>query len=202
MNITQLFPYPLGRSKLKRSFTQKEKDFFNSTLVVNSGTNKKSNDNYILNNPELKDIHDFIMSELDDYLKNTNPVSKDGPFPYITQSWLNFCGPGESHHLHRHFNSLISGVLYIQANIKNDSIFFARPIEKTPVIDYNVGIDTDYNSIFKYVPVDVGTLIFFPSTLGHGVAPTIGNYTRVSLAFNVFFKGTLTTADKLTELKL
>ena len=45
---------------------------------------------------------------------------------YITQSWINYTEEKQRHHIHLHGNSLISGVLYINADIDFDSITFYK----------------------------------------------------------------------------
>jgi predicted 2-oxoglutarate/Fe(II)-dependent dioxygenase YbiX len=63
--------------------------------------------------------------------------------------------------------------------------------------EYNI-----YNSKSWWLPVKTGQLILFPSSTTHSVEVKKGNNTRVSLAFNVFIKGTLGDNKDLTELFL
>jgi hypothetical protein len=44
--------------------------------------------------------------------------------------------------------------------------------------------------------------VLFPSSLLHGVNPVEEDETRISLAFNTFFTGTLGTPKDLNELKV
>ena len=45
-------------------------------------------------------------------------------------------------------------------------------------------------------------IVLFPSSLIHGVFPKKGTNTRISLSFNVFFKGKIGNAERLTELTI
>jgi len=50
--------------------------------------------------------------------------------------------------------------------------------------------------------VDTGKIILFPSSLVHEVQYKQGIDTRVSLSFNVFFKGSIGVEIELTKLIL
>jgi len=59
-----------------------------------------------------------------------------------------------------------------------------------------------YNSETWKFSVQSNQVILFPSDLMHQVEMKKGNNLRISLAFNVFFKGKLGHRDSLTELIL
>ena len=106
------------------------------------------------------------MSHIKQYFDKVISTS-DKIVPYITQSWINYTREGEYHHSHAHPNSLISGVLYIDANKDNDKILFEKRgyhrIALT-IKDYNL-----YNSDSWFFPVQTGDLIIFPSETQHKV---------------------------------
>ena len=72
------------------------------------------------------------------------------------------------------------------------------------------GVSGHYPLLIKnstYIPdstlyVKTGDIVLFPSSLTHMVETKEGDNTRVSLAFNVFIKGTIGNNKQLTELKL
>jgi len=69
-----------------------------------------------------------------------------------------------------------------------------------PEIDdskYNI-----WNSSSWWFPVETGQLVMFPSSTTHQVDTKKGNNTRVSLAFNTFYKGAVGSNSNLTELIL
>ena len=122
---------------------------------------------------------------------------------YITQSWLNYTEENQYHHQHSHSNSVVSGVLYFDSDIKNDKILFSSNKgyqQISPKID-----DTKFNlwnSETWFFSVETGDLFMFPSSTTHQVETKKGTNTRISLAFNVFIKGTIGNNKQLTELIL
>ena len=199
--ILGLFPTPVYISELNRPLTIEENFFIEKTKldVHNNEGNKTSNDNYILNNKEFKDIKQELNLRVQDYfdkiISTTNNVT-----PYITQSWLNYTETNQYHHKHAHANSLVSGVFYIDCKKEYDKIIFFKNI-------YNpIKLDTkefnEFNSESWYVEVNTGQIVLFPSHLEHMVQIKKGNNTRISLAFNVFVKGILGNKKNLTELIL
>jgi predicted 2-oxoglutarate/Fe(II)-dependent dioxygenase YbiX len=63
--------------------------------------------------------------------------------------------------------------------------------------EYNV-----YNSPTWWVPVGQGDLVLFPSRLMHQVANITTDTVRISLAFNVFIKGSIGRGQDLNLLSL
>ena len=68
---------------------------------------------------------------------------------------------------------------------------------KLEIKDWNM-----WNSESWWFPVKTGDIILFPSSLTHMVETKQGDNTRISLAFNVFIKGTVGNNKSLTELIL
>jgi uncharacterized protein (TIGR02466 family) len=199
--INGIFPTPVYFSKLYRELTKEELSFINKTKLdvsFNDG-NTTSNDNYILNKKEFQNLKSEIDLKVKDYfdkiISSTNNIT-----PYITQSWLNYTETNQFHHKHQHPNSLISGVLYINCNEEFDKIKFFNENYKTikpEVKEWNI-----WNSESWWFPVKTGDIILFPSSLAHMVETKKGDNTRISLAFNVFIKGTVGNDKQLTELIL
>jgi uncharacterized protein (TIGR02466 family) len=196
-----IFPVPVYFSELERDFTKKELKFFDKnklTTYPNSG-NITSEDAYILDNSELADLKSECMVAVQRYVDNIMSF-KSTVQPYITQSWLNFTETGQYHHKHAHSNSIISGVIYVNADEENDKIYFYNEGYKQikpQINEWNL-----YNSESWYFTVKTGQVVLFPSNLTHMVQTKAGDNTRISLAFNVFLKGTIGVDRELTELKL
>ena len=201
-DIQGIFPIPIYLSNIDRPFTKEELEFVynqKNKVVANDG-NTSSKDNYILNRKEFKNIKQFLLKCCRDYLKRV--VSpKNNIEIYITQSWLNFTETNQYHHRHLHPNSVISGVLYFDCNSLYDRIVFVNPRSyeqiKPEINEYNL-----WNSETWFYPLETGKLIMFPSSLTHQVDTKKGNNTRISLAFNTFYKGTIGLNKNLTELIL
>ena len=200
-NINGLFPTPIYTSKLNRELTSKELSFIdkNKLDVYKNEGNTTSNDNYILNKKEFKNLKEELDLKVQDYFQKVISPT-DAITPYITQSWLNYTETNQYHHKHSHPNSLVSGVFYINCHEEHDKIkFFNDKYQaiKPEVKDWNI-----WNSETWWFPVKTGDVILFPSSLTHMVETKQGDNTRISLAFNVFIKGTVGVNKSLTELIL
>jgi uncharacterized protein (TIGR02466 family) len=199
--IHSIFPIPVYFSKLNRKFSEKELnifEYYKNNAVKNVG-NITSNNNYILNLDPLKKLKKDIELFIEDYFKKIITTSNKVK-PFITQSWLNYTKNNEFHHSHEHPNSLVSGVLYINADIDNDKIIFhTKKYNQIDLIpkEYNL-----YNSRSWFFPVETNQIVLFPSSTTHSVEQKKGNNTRLSLAFNVFVKGRIGSNEDLTELNL
>ena len=200
-NINGIFPTPIYISKLNRDITKKELSFIDKTKldVYNNEGNKTSNDNYILNNKAFKNLKEELDLRVQDYFdKVISPANNITP--YITQSWLNYTETNQYHHKHQHPNSLVSGVFYINCHEEYDKIKFFNDKYQTikpEVKDWNI-----WNSETWWFTVKTGDVILFPSSLTHMVETKQGDNTRISLAFNVFIKGTVGNNKNLTEIHL
>jgi uncharacterized protein (TIGR02466 family) len=199
--INSIFPTPIYISKLDRKLTSTELSFINKIKldVVNNEGNKASKNNYILNEKPFTNIKKELDLRVQDYFdKVISPANNITP--YITQSWLNYTETNQFHHKHTHPNSLVSGVFYINCHEEHDKIkFFNDKYQtiKTEVKDWNI-----WNSDSWWFSVKTGDVILFPSSLTHMVETKQGDNTRISLAFNVFIKGTVGNNKNLTELSL
>jgi uncharacterized protein (TIGR02466 family) len=200
-NINGIFPTPIYISKLNRELTPLELKFVDKHkkyFYKNDG-NITSNNNYILNEKPFANIKKELDLRIQDYFdKVISPANNITP--YITQSWLNYTETNQYHHKHAHPNSLVSGVFYINCDEKFDKIKFFKNEYKTiklEVKDWNI-----WNSESWWFTVKTGDIIMFPSSLTHMVENKEGTNTRISLAFNVFIKGTVGNNKNLTELHL
>ena len=200
-NINGIFPIPIYNSKLNRKLTLEELSFIKKAKdnVFKNEGNTFSKDNYILNNKEFKDLKNELDLRVQDYFdKIISPANNITP--YITQSWLNYTETNQYHHKHEHPNSLVSGVFYINCNEGSDNIKFFN--ESYKAIRIEVKQWNLWNSLSWWFPVKTGDVILFPSSLTHMVETKKEDNTRISLAFNVFIKGTVGNNEGLTELKL
>jgi len=197
--IDCIFPTPIYRSNIERSFTKRELNYISylkKDNLQNLG-NITSKNNYVLRNTIFNNINFFLEISVKEYFKKIiNPLRDITP--YITQSWVNFTYKDQYHHLHNHPNSIVSGVLYINTN--NDNITFYKKFNSELRIEpknFN-----DFNSNSHTYNVNTGDLILFPSYIDHYVSNKKFSDERISLSFNVFVKGKMGVADRLTELIL
>jgi len=202
--INSIFPTPIYTTKMDRGFTNQELQFVKEQKkhCTNNQGNINTKDNYILNRKEFKNIKKFLDKHCKDYLDKVI-CPKDNIEIYITQSWLNYTEANQYHHQHSHPNSVVSGVLYFDSDVKNDKILFSHPIPYQ-----QIKLETDqekfnlWNSETWFFPVETGQLIMFPSSTTHQVETKKGDNTRISLAFNTFYKGNIGSNPQLTELIL
>jgi len=201
MKIVPLFPIALAAVKFDRDLNINELN-----LVYESQKTARKNvgnftgvDDQILNRSEFSDLKKFIDFNVKKYFNEI--ICPEGEVePYICLSWLNFTEKGEYHHKHRHGNSILSGVFYINADVEKDKIYFYNEVYRTIELDpatYNI-----YNSPSWWYPVGTNDLILFPSYLEHSVALLENEETRISIAFNVFVKGQIGNKKSLKRLNL
>jgi uncharacterized protein (TIGR02466 family) len=205
MKVQTIFPTTVVEWDLGRDITEQELAV--ATLHGTDGKchrnmgNVVSNERYILrDNQELSLIKEFVETGIRLYVENVLMATKDVEF-YITQSWLNYTSPGEFHHRHSHPNSIISGVFYFNADPETDKIHFYNDSQYRQ-IEYNKSTYNWYNANSWWFPIKTGKMVLFPSSLQHMVEQTESSETRISLAFNVFLKGSLGNEKTLTALYL
>lgn len=199
--INGIFQTPIYISKLDRELTKKELSFINKSKLdfyKNEG-NITSNNNYILNEKAFSLLKEDLYLRVQDYFNKVLSIT-DKVIPFITQSWLNYTEKNQYHHKHAHPNSLVSGVFYINCDEQFDKIKFFKEDYKT--IRPEIKTWNLFNSESWWFSVKTGDIILFPSSLTHMVETKEGTNTRISLAFNVFIKGTIGINKELTELHL
>jgi len=196
-----IFPTPVMRTNIGRNFTKEEGRFFEKMQGAPhpNVSNIRSADTRILDAPEMQSIRSFVVEHINQYARKIISTDPNLEF-YLTQSWLNYTQKGESHHRHVHTNSLISGVLYVNAKKEVDGICFYRNSgAQISVTDQYVNW---YNAPSWCLSVGIGDVVLFPSNLSHGVEQTTGEHTRISLAFNAFVRGQIGSEELLNSLKI
>ena len=203
MIVHSLFPESVYVSTLGRALTKTELKTINKykkETYKNHG-NTTSSDTYVLENKTLKNIKEDLQKRVIDYFDKVVCTS-NSIIPHITQSWINYTETNQFHHRHFHSNSYVSGVFYIDAKKEVDQITFYRPGEAQKAIHLIVTQYNQFNSANWGCSIQTGDVVLFPSSLHHGVQKKKGNNIRISLSFNVFFKGTIGDNKLLTELVL
>ncbi len=200
--IHNLFPTPIYQADLKEPISNK---ILNNKVVYkeNKG-NKTSENNYILEQPLYLNLKKECQSHLEEYYK-TIINTKNNVTPYITQSWLNETKEKGYHHIHNHRNSIISGVVYFNADPNKDSIRIYKPKIGQ---DYSLQFlmyPKEYNAWNSHdfvLPVRSNSIILFSSYLSHSVDTKNSPNIRTSLAFNSFVKGVIGDQVNLDLLQI
>jgi hypothetical protein len=173
-----LFPVAVGVTTNAKGLTLKETDYLTNLEYDKNLGNKRSKDSYLLKNPKLKNLHEWIKTALNDHFQTTFKPKHD---------------------IRNHPNSFLSGVYYIQTN-EDDQIEFS--VESKNMFQIPTNEFDKFNSESWWLPVRQNELFLFPSWLQHRVPPVKGDKTRISLSFNTFPSGILGEELHLTELKL
>lgn len=200
--IYPLFPYPLVVSGKKYEFSSAENDYISKLEMIDNIGNSMSKNDKILEDNELSDLKAFIDEQVLNYKKNLLQL-KDENEIYITQSWLNNSNTSQFHPRHKHPNSIISGVLFLDQN--NDGhlppIRFHRTLQMYPV-DFSFTELNEFNASSREFDTEQGMLILFPSLLEHDVDKNTSDRTRSSISFNTFVRGTIGGKEQLTEVTI
>ena len=192
-----LFPTAVAKFELGREYTTEENAFVESQETHKNDGNTTSNDQYVLRHDTMANLKAFVEASVGEYLRSIY-APKNEVGLRITQSWINYCKPGQFHHKHAHPNSFISGVLYMKAARGRDRIYFYKDGYKQislPSDNYNI-----FNSDSWWFEVGIGDLMIFPSHLTHMVETV--QEERISLSFNTFPTGYVGEENSLTALHL
>jgi uncharacterized protein (TIGR02466 family) len=203
MELLDLFPITVSTSKIDIPTNFLEE--INKLDTRDNEGNITSIEDHLLDRYEFTTIKKDLELLLNKHLAKVYNPRDPTVEVYITQSWANYTGGSQYHHIHNHFNSVLSGALYVDV-MEGDNIEFHRNDGGAPLI-LDVPTDTPDFRNCKYfsVPTDtVGQVCIFPSTQYHGVAPLdktrIGP--RVSIAFNTFLTGSVGTRETLSYVAL
>jgi uncharacterized protein (TIGR02466 family) len=110
----------------------------------------------------------------------------------ITSMWANILKTGEFHRPHTHSNNTLSGVFYVQANSeKSAKIYFTDPRPQAAVLSPDFSEYNGDNCYTCHYPSITNRLILFPSWLNHYVETNSVNEDRISVSFNLMYKGKL-----------
>jgi uncharacterized protein (TIGR02466 family) len=157
-------------------------------------------DKNVLERAELSHVRALVMKEIEFCAREIYAVTRNVEF-YITNSWVNIYGRGDQAGAHLHHNSLLSGVLYLQASDAGGEIVFHKDIHGQSVFPLAVDPEVVASNIYNckdwgYRP-NTGDICIFPSYLSHSVQPNQSDQARWSLAFNVFIRGEFGAIHKL-----
>ena len=131
--IEHVFPIPVGFYDYTKRINQTALDFFDNLKFVANRNNSISECRTLLDYKEIKRLRVFFNKCLSDYLVKTI-APPDSVRHYITHCWMNKTNIGESHHLHSHQNSIVSGVFYLKTDTASAPIHFFDPRPQDSII--------------------------------------------------------------------
>jgi len=200
IQIKNIFPTPIGIIKVPPYFSNiipiLEKFEHNDSEEQRSLIGTRSTNSYVLNDINLKPFKKFILQQSLDYGKHINVSCSKYK---ITQSWITYKSPNESHAPHTHPNSIISGIFYWGKTDENTPpITFHKPI-----VTNTWEIQPSFLNMVSFYELNVipGNIILFPSFLPHSVRPNNTSLIRKSLSFNIVPKKGFGDEEYSTELK-
>lgn len=133
----------------------------------------------------LSDVFDYINVQVEIYWKNLGLVETPG----IHYSWANKYNKGGFAKMHNHSPYFVSGCFYVD-KVSDDqgNIYFQDPNEALmstlpQTDDFKLSQNTINLSTYT------GDLVLFPSWLKHGVHENKTDIPRISIAFDVSYKG-------------
>ena len=191
MQIQSLFPTSVGFLQMDKAVSKKILAFMKSTgmqIELNT-SNNISIDRFILDNDELSDIKKVLTDCVNQYFQEIIHPDEDVEL-YITNSWINVTKNGESHSIHKHPNSIVSAILYIDT-CEEDEVSFINEHHVFGNFSFTSNRITDWNANLWTIQAETDKLVMFPSTLSHRVntRPNTCTGTRISLSFNTWVEG-------------
>tara|TARA_A100001388_G_scaffold277415_1_gene268514 strand:+ start:8278 stop:8931 length:654 start_codon:yes stop_codon:yes gene_type:complete len=192
-SITPLFSIPLFSTEIK-DITKEELEYVKNTeykrFPVDNGYGSVSK--YLLDEQPIASLKNKIDHVVKTYLYDILKVNKEHKFE-MTESWSVKHIKGDESGSHRHANSMLSGVLYLQTDETSGDIWFHKDPNTTtvftPTVDVTFTEQNLFNSQIWAVRPKSNTLILFPSTMFHSVAPSQSDIERYVVAFNYFAFG-------------
>ncbi len=205
LELHPLFPDAFGYAHNQDLITSNLVKTLSSVDRVANTFNGVSTNNRLFANEEMKPvlsgIHDFIMDQLRNYYHLALGVTLDNCNPVITQSWLTFTQRGEKMHGHRHPNSLVSGVFYINSVKTSDQLIFTKEATYKN-FDWYPSPTSQYSGTEYIIPVQTGDLLLFKSGVHHHFNEVDHDEERISLAFNTWLSGSFGLESELTHINL
>jgi uncharacterized protein (TIGR02466 family) len=199
--IHALFAIPVLEITERYKLNGEELNYLTTCKMKSNVRNDISERTNILDDEKMKNIKNYIEQGIKYYIETILCPENNDIEIYITESWCNFTSKGQSHHLHAHPNSILSGCLYVDVD-KEDKIHFYN---YTTYNRINIEVDkrkyNKFNSSSWWLPVENGELIIFDSSLSHSVEEITTDHTRISISFNTFIKGEIGIHTTLLNLK-
>ena len=204
--VHAVFPTPVYVANLGNDLTPQMLNYLNNQEFDehNPGYGMISKNSYIMDDPIMKPLGDWVMKCMKDYA--TNVMRYQYEDLVFTQSWLTKKLQHTSHKAHTHPNTLISAVFYFEMNPNDPPLCFSnkvysanRPIfEPSYIDDYQ---DHPFSQETYFVHPKQNDLVIFPSWFTHGVPPNPNKEFRKSLGINALPKGMIGDLESIAGLE-
>ena len=195
--IIELNPTVIYKNKLSHETTLEQFQYLDSLSISDVVL---SDEMYLLDKDIFSDLKDEIVKNIRHYEKHICGYTKN-PHLEITESWYRQTIPGNHQDKHRHPNSMLSGVVYL--NVPDYSDEYSGLVIETghfqfPNFQFEYQCESNrYNTQSVYIPVKTGEVILFPSWMEHYVSTNQSlDESRKVIAFNTFIRGQITLGGK------
>jgi uncharacterized protein (TIGR02466 family) len=185
-----LFPTPVFTSYYETN--QNVQEYLNSieyrdvdkTYIKNFGESSK--ETYVLDKPVCDNLRTHIINISTDIMKNGLSIQTNKA--KLTQSWISVKLKNQSHGVHNHPNSILSGVYYYDNYDEDVEPLLFHKNNFSTTYELQVGCFIDPNpltsEVFTIKPVN-GLIVLFPSYVRHSVGCNNSDISRKCLAFNL-----------------
>jgi uncharacterized protein (TIGR02466 family) len=187
MNITSIFTNFIARDQLVLDNDEIVKFCYRQRLI--STTRVISNDGGwqspdLEKSDQLLPLYKLISDRLNSV--HSQLGLNDNMCQFITNMWININIPGTYNVVHRHGQSCLSGVYYVQTDSDSGMIEFTNP---NPLVEFVIpekliSTPNDMNCNLYSISPNIGDLIIFPSWLSHYTKLNRSKHDRISIAFN------------------
>jgi len=170
-------------------------------MTENIGNLMSANDR-VLESDALARLRQFVDEQIVVYKEKLLSIKHENEI-YITQSWINVADSNQFHPKHKHPNSVISGVLFLDGNddVQLPPIRFHRSKEMFP-LEFDFDELNEFNAACRSFEPRAGMLMLFPSRLEHDVDKNLSSRQRRSLSFNTYVRGPIGNRAQLTEVSI
>lgn len=197
--LHRLFCTPIYQSAQFTLAPDEREVLLSGRWVDNKSGNQTSSNAAVLALPALARFAEHVARELDHFAHEVLGIDRCSTF-HVTQSWVNRNPPGSMHHSHKHPNSIISGVYFIDG--PECPLVFQRDTDLFAGFSFRFRDDVrGYSSRWR-IQNQPGRLVLFPSSLRHEVGRNTGADHRLTLSFNTFVTGDLGHGPRLTALTI
>jgi hypothetical protein len=181
MGLQNIFPVPIYTTLLDSDIIKYMEDLIIPKLDNLDKITTRKTDFFKPRIVSYKDLSPFLSSlknPLTDYSLKSNLL-----LPSNLEYWVQDYSKNESHLLHAHGDSVISGVYYVRASKNAGVLKFSNPNPLFTVTNFKEGPKEE---IYYSIKPQRGLLVLFPSWLSHEVIPSLEeDCIRTCLAFNL-----------------
>lgn len=200
METHLLFSIPVFESEVNVSDEIVE---YSKSLSSNRTLNDNafiSNEMNVLSLEEFKELKEQIGKNVLQFLCDVCKVETNIKVE-ITSSWVNVHKKGDWAQSHRHMNSVLSGVVYLEVPENSGDIIFESPMQLFgPTLIFKYQSNNILNRDEYLFTPKKNKLYLFPSHLKHSVLQNLSNDDRISLAFNCYLRTQVISEGKTFNL--